>query len=138
MRSAHQRERCCGYRFALSHWVLLHFCSSLLDHIGFQVFQTFDRMARQDDEKRRKELEEKMRKKEEAEATAAEQEPVPAPVLEVEVSSTTDAASGGPVGPRGQQGAVAEVAPGSQEDAEPPGSDTGAAQARREPPTLPK
>ncbi|XP_036102660.1 nudC domain-containing protein 3 isoform X2 [Molossus molossus] len=103
-----------------------------------QVFQTFDRMARQDDEKRRKELEEKMRKKEEAEATMAEQEPVPAPVLEVEVNSTTDAASGGPVEPQGQQGAVPEVVLGSQEDAEPPGSDMGAAQARREPPTLPK
>lgn len=109
-----------------------------------QVFQNFDRMARQDDEKRRKELEEKMRRKEaeaaEAEAAAlGEQAPVPAPELEVEVH-TTDAAvaSGGPAEPQGQLRDVQKVAPGSREAAEPPALDTGAAQTPREPPPLPR
>ncbi|XP_059511974.1 nudC domain-containing protein 3 isoform X2 [Myotis daubentonii] len=97
-----------------------------------QVFQNFDRMARQDDEKRRKELEEKMRRKE-AEAEAA------APELEVEVN-TTDAAvaSGGPAEPQGQLRDLQKVVPGSREAAEPPALDTGAAQTPREPPPLPR
>ncbi|XP_066210372.1 nudC domain-containing protein 3 isoform X1 [Saccopteryx leptura] len=105
-----------------------------------QVFQTFDRMARQDDEKRRKELEEKMRRKEEeaAAAVAAEQEPVPTPVQEAEVNSTTDLASGGPAEPPGQLGAMQEVASGPRGDAEPPGTDAAAAQAQRAPSALPK
>ncbi|XP_054427381.1 nudC domain-containing protein 3 [Pteronotus mesoamericanus] len=108
-----------------------------------QVFQTFDRMARQDDEKRRKELEEKVRRKEEA-AAAEEQEPVPAPVQEVEVNAPTAvaaaaaAAADGPAEPPGQPGTAQEVALAPQEDSEPPGSDTGAAQAPREPPAPPK
>ncbi|XP_008524476.1 nudC domain-containing protein 3 [Equus przewalskii] len=107
-----------------------------------QVFKTFDLMARQDDEKRRKELEEKIRRKEEEEAmavaaAAAEQEPAPAPApaQEVEIDSTTD--SGGPQGPPGPQGAVQEVAQGSRK-AELPGADAGAAQVLREPTALPK
>lgn len=108
-----------------------------------QVFQTFDRMARQDDEKRRKELEEKMRRKEaEAEAAAAgEQAPVPAPELEVEVKSAgADAAlaSDGPAEPPGQLPGTQAGAPGSREAAEPPASDAGAAQTPREPPALPR
>lgn len=106
-----------------------------------QVFQNFDRMARQDDEERRKELEERMRREEEAAAAAAEaaeREPVPAPVQEVEVNSTTATAADGPVEPPGQLGAMQEAALGSREDAEPPGSDTAAAQASREPPAPPK
>ncbi|XP_065740235.1 nudC domain-containing protein 3 [Phocoena phocoena] len=99
-----------------------------------QVFKTFDRMARQDDEKRRKELEEKIRRKEGEEA-AAEQEPVPAPVQEVEVDSTTD--SGGPQEPPGPQDAVQEVAHRTRE-AEPPGAAAGAAEVPRSPPALPK
>ncbi|XP_059026688.1 nudC domain-containing protein 3 isoform X3 [Mustela lutreola] len=99
-----------------------------------QVFTAFEHMARQDDEKRRKELEEKARRKEaeEAEATAAEQEPVPAPGQEVEVGPGAD--SGGLPGPRG---AGLEVAPGSEE-AEPPGAQAGAAELPEEPPALPK
>ncbi|XP_037006167.1 nudC domain-containing protein 3 isoform X3 [Artibeus jamaicensis] len=108
-----------------------------------QVFQTFDRMARQDDEKRRKELEAKMRREEEAVAAAvvaeaAEQELVPAPLQEVEVNSTTDVAADVSVEPPGQPDAVQGAALGSQEDAEPPGSNMGAAQALREPPAPPK
>ncbi|XP_016074761.1 PREDICTED: nudC domain-containing protein 3 [Miniopterus natalensis] len=125
-------------------WVLLFSLtgccciSALTTHLWFQVFQTFDHMARQDDERRRKELEEKLRK--EAEAAAADQEPVPAPVLEVEVNSTTDpaSASSGPAEPQGQPSTRLEVAPSSREEAEPPGSDAGAAEAPREPPAPPK
>ncbi|XP_003134928.3 nudC domain-containing protein 3 isoform X2 [Sus scrofa] len=105
-----------------------------------QVFKTFDHMARQDDEKRRKELEERIRRKEEEEAKAAaaataEQEPVPAPVQEVEVDST--AASGAPQEPPGPQGPAQEVGPGSGQ-AEPAGADAGAAEVPREPLPLPK
>ncbi|XP_073741168.1 nudC domain-containing protein 3 isoform X1 [Callorhinus ursinus] len=102
-----------------------------------QVFTAFDHMARQDDEKRRKELEEKARRKEaeEAVAAAAEQEPVPAPGQEVEVGPGAD--SGGPQGPPGPRGAGPEVAPSSGE-AEPPGAQAGAAELPKEPPGLPK
>ncbi|KAB1276540.1 NudC domain-containing protein 3 [Camelus dromedarius] len=105
-----------------------------------QVFKTFDHMARQDDEKRRKELEEKIRRKEEEEAVAvaaatAEQEPVPAPVQEVEINSAAD--TGGPQEPPGPWGSAQEEARGAEE-AEPPGADAGAAEAPREAPALPK
>ncbi|KAF5916838.1 hypothetical protein HPG69_012197, partial [Diceros bicornis minor] len=104
-----------------------------------QVFKTFDHMARQDDEKRRKELEEKFGRKEEEEAVAAavvaaEQEPAPAPAQEVEIDSAVDSA--GPQGPPGLRSVVQEVAQGSRE-AEPPGADAGAAQVPREPTALP-
>ena len=68
-------------------------------------------------------------------AATAEQEPVPAPVQEVEVDSTTD--SGGPQEPPGPRGALQEVAVSSGE-AEAPGADVDAAEAPREPPALPK
>ncbi|KAI5933453.1 nudC domain-containing protein 3 isoform X3 [Manis javanica] len=101
-----------------------------------QVFKTFDEMARQDDEKRRKELEEKVRKKEEKEATAAaaELEPVPAPVQEVEIDSTTD--SDRPRGPLGPQGTVQEAAR-SSEEAELPGAPAAVPEAPRGPLVLP-
>lgn len=115
-----------------------------------QVFQAFDRMARQDDEKRRKEREEKLRRKEaeaaeaagaEAEASA-EQVPVPAPGLEVEVSTAgADAAPapGRPAEAPGQLRGRQEVVPPSREAAPPPpASDVGAAQTPREPPPLPR
>ncbi|XP_035941156.2 nudC domain-containing protein 3 isoform X1 [Halichoerus grypus] len=102
-----------------------------------QVFTAFDHMARQDDEKRRKELEEKARRKEAEEAVAAavEQEPVPAPGQEVEVGPGAD--SGGPQGPPGPRGAGPEAAPSSGE-AEPLGAQAGAAELPKEPPALPK
>ncbi|XP_036846815.1 nudC domain-containing protein 3 isoform X1 [Manis javanica] len=101
-----------------------------------RVFKTFDEMARQDDEKRRKELEEKVRKKEEKEATAAaaELEPVPAPVQEVEIDSTTD--SDRPRGPLGPQGTVQEAAR-SSEEAELPGAPAAVPEAPRGPLVLP-
>ncbi|XP_023414358.1 nudC domain-containing protein 3 isoform X2 [Loxodonta africana] len=110
-----------------------------------QVFKTFDHMARQDDEKRRKELEEKMRRREEEEAkaiaaAAAEKEPVPVPVQEVEINSTTEL--DGPqemekVHSPGTQSAVQEETPSSAE-AEPPGAVGGVAEVPREPLDLPK
>ncbi|XP_037693172.1 nudC domain-containing protein 3 [Choloepus didactylus] len=109
-----------------------------------QVFKTFDHMARQDDEKRKKEFEEKIRRKEEEAkamvAATAEKEPVPVPVQEVEVDSTTEL--NGPqevekvhtIGPQ----ATFEEAAHSAQEAEPPGAVAGAAEVPREPPSLPK
>ncbi|XP_007954610.1 nudC domain-containing protein 3 [Orycteropus afer afer] len=110
-----------------------------------QVFKTFDHMARQDDEKRRKELEEKIKRKEEEEAKAkaadtAEKEPVPVPVQEIEIDSTTE--FDGPQEmekdqPSGKQGAVQDEAR-SLEETEPPGAVAGIAKVPREPLALPK
>uniref|UniRef100_A0A8C9Q2T4 NudC domain-containing protein 3 n=1 Tax=Spermophilus dauricus TaxID=99837 RepID=A0A8C9Q2T4_SPEDA len=110
-----------------------------------QVFKTFDQMARQDDEKRRKELEEKIRRKEEEEAKAvvtgtAEKELVPVPVQEIEIDSPAEL--GGPgdaekVQPSGSQDAEQEVA-GGLEEAEAPGAAAGAAVVPQEPPALPR
>lgn len=109
-----------------------------------QVFKTFDQMARQDDEKRRKELEEKIRRKEE-EAKAVvtgttEKELVPVPVQEIEIDSTAEL--GGPgdaekVQPPGPQDAEQELARGSEE-AEAPGAAAGATEVPQEPPALPR
>lgn len=89
-----------------------------------QVFRTFDHMARQDDDKRRKELEERMRRED---AVAVEQELEAGPTVEAELA--------GPERPPGRRGA-------RQEDAEPPGADAGAnagaAEAPRELPAPPK
>uniref|UniRef100_A0A8C2YPX7 NudC domain-containing protein 3 n=2 Tax=Chinchilla lanigera TaxID=34839 RepID=A0A8C2YPX7_CHILA len=110
-----------------------------------QVFKTFDHMARQDDEKRRKELEEKIRKKEEEEAkavgtAAAGKEPVPAPVQEIEIDSATE--STGPqevenVQPPAPQVVEQEGVQGSEE-VEPSGAIASAAEAPPEPSELPR
>ncbi|XP_045421161.1 nudC domain-containing protein 3 isoform X2 [Lemur catta] len=108
-----------------------------------QVFKTFDHMARQDDEKRRKELEEKIRRKEEEEAkavaAAAEKELVPVPVQEIEIDPTTEL--GGSleekVQPPGTQDTVQEVAHDSEE-AEAPGAVADASEVPREPQALPR
>ncbi|XP_054213688.1 nudC domain-containing protein 3 isoform X2 [Homo sapiens] len=107
-----------------------------------QVFKTFDHMARQDDEKRRQELEEKIRRKEEEEAktvsaAAAEKEPVPVPVQEIEIDSTTELDGHQEVEKVQPPGPVKEMAHGSQE-AEAPGAVAGAAEVPREPPILPR
>lgn len=106
-----------------------------------QVFKTFDHMARQDDEKRRKELEEKIRRKEEEEAkavaaTAAEKEPVPIPVQEVEVDATPELGEPQEVEkapPPGPQGPGQEVAGGPEEERAPVAA-SDAAQVPAEPP----
>ncbi|GAB5568368.1 nudC domain-containing protein 3 isoform X1 [Prionailurus iriomotensis] len=101
-----------------------------------QVFTAFEHMARQDDEKRRKELEEKARRKEveEAAVAAAEQEPVPAAGQEVEVGPSTDPGPPGPPGPRDAELAVAP----SLVEAEPAGACAGATEAAKGPPALPR
>ncbi|XP_078198603.1 uncharacterized protein LOC144578335 [Callithrix jacchus] len=116
--------------------------AALLLGLLLEVFKTFDHMAHQDD-KRRQELEEKIRRKEEEEAkivsaAIAEKEPVLVPVQEIEIDSTTEL--GGPqevekVQPPGPQAPVKEMAHGSE--AEAPGAVTGAAEIPREPPALP-
>ncbi|KAM5273064.1 nudC domain-containing protein 3 isoform 2-T2 [Ctenodactylus gundi] len=113
-----------------------------------QVFKTFDHMARQDDEKRRKELEEKIRRKEEEEAknavTAATAEkdpgPIPVPVQEVEVDSTAEL--GGTQEkeqeqPPGPQDAEEKAACGPEE-VEALGAATCATEAPSDPPAAPR
>ncbi|XP_045142270.1 nudC domain-containing protein 3 isoform X2 [Echinops telfairi] len=110
-----------------------------------QVFKTFDHLARQDDEKRRKELEEKISRKEEAAAkdkaaAMAEKEPVPVPVREVEIDSTTEwdgPQEAGHGQSPGTPGAAQEEACGSEE-AGPPAAVAAVAEVPREPLALPK
>ncbi|CAO2579323.1 NudC domain-containing protein 3 [Lemmus lemmus] len=108
-----------------------------------QVFKTFLHMARQDGEKRKKKLEEKIRRKEEAKAVAAatiEKEAVPVPVQEVEIDATADLS-----GPReveklespGPQGPEHKVANGLEE-AEAPGTVNSAAEGPKDSPVLPR
>lgn len=96
-------------------------------------------MARQDDEKRKKELEEKIRKKEEeAKVVAAEKEAVPVPVQEVEIDATAESS--------GPQEVEQEEPPGPQdpehkvthglEEAEAPGTVSNAAEGPKDPPVL--
>ncbi|XP_006832157.1 PREDICTED: nudC domain-containing protein 3 [Chrysochloris asiatica] len=108
-----------------------------------QVFKSFDHMARQDDEKRKKDLEEKIKRKEEEKArtlaaATTEKEPVPAPVQEVEVDSTTELE--GPL--EGPVEVEPVQTPGTQgaelEGAEPSGAVSDPAEVPREPPALPK
>ncbi|XP_058152665.1 nudC domain-containing protein 3 isoform X1 [Dasypus novemcinctus] len=107
-----------------------------------QVFKTFDHMARQDDEKRKKELEEKIRKKEEEAkamaAAAAEKEPVPVPVQEVEVDSTAKLSGPQEMEKVPTSGPQVEGAACSTEEAEPLGAGASAALVPTESPPLPK
>lgn len=82
-------------------------------------------MARQDDEKRRKELEERLRQKEEQEAAA------PAPAQEVEVDSVTDSGAGPEVSvPPATSQEIVQPAP----EKEHPVAGASAAEAPEEPP----
>lgn len=92
------------------------------------MFKTFDHMARQDDDKRRKELEGKMRR--EDVAAAAGQELEASPVLDANPARSAQ--------PPGGQGAVGDEALGPREDAGPPGADTGTTEAPRGPPAAPR
>lgn len=102
-----------------------------------QVFRTFDHMARQDDEKRRRELEEKMRGEAEAQPTAEASAEAPSQQV-----ALRDEAPGQQATPReeasGQQVALREEAPGSREDAELTDAAAGLAEAPMGPPALPK
>lgn len=92
------------------------------------MFKTFDHMARQDDDKRRKELEGKMRREDAAVAAGQELEAGPA----------VDADPTGPAQPPGGQGAMRDEDPGPREDAAPPGTNMGATEAPRAPPAPPR
>ncbi|NXA30020.1 NUDC3 protein, partial [Ibidorhyncha struthersii] len=90
-----------------------------------QAFKVFERMARQDDEKRRQELEAKLRKKEEEEAAAStERVKLPPAAQEVEVETTAEHLpapdAGGAAGT--QESAVAQDAAPSPVLAEPLGA----------------
>ncbi|XP_011383055.2 nudC domain-containing protein 3 isoform X5 [Pteropus vampyrus] len=103
----------------------------------WHVFRTFDHMARQDDEKRRRELEEKMRGEAEAQPTAEASAEAPGQQV-----ALRDEAPGQQATPReeasGQQVALREEAPGSREDAELTDAAAGLAEAPMGPPALPK
>lgn len=98
-----------------------------------QAFKVFERMARQDDEKRHRELEAKLRKKEEEEEAAERVRVAPA-AQEVEVETTVEpgpaAEAGEAAGPQ-DSAAPAEPSPAP---AEPPGA---AAPAQPQPAELP-
>ncbi|XP_052590411.1 nudC domain-containing protein 3 isoform X2 [Peromyscus californicus insignis] len=103
-----------------------------------QVFKTFDHMARQDDEKRKKELEEKIRRKEEeakaVAAASAEKEAVPVPVQEVEIDAAAEVEKLESPGPPGPEHKVAH----GLEEAEAPGTLSSAPEGPKEPPVLPR
>ncbi|XP_028726408.1 nudC domain-containing protein 3 isoform X1 [Peromyscus leucopus] len=103
-----------------------------------QVFKTFDHMARQDDEKRKKELEEKIRRKEEeakaVAAATAEKEAVPVPVQEVEIDAAAEVEKLESPGPPGPEHKAAH----GVEEAEAPGTISSAPEGPKEPPVLPR
>lgn len=113
-----------------------------------QVFRTFDHMARQDDEKRRRELEEKMRGEAEAQPTveASTEALGPQAALRDEAPGQQailrEETPGPQAAPReeasGLQAAPQEEAPGSREDTEPLDAAAGLAEAPMGPPALPK
>ncbi|XP_044515548.1 nudC domain-containing protein 3 [Gracilinanus agilis] len=110
-----------------------------------QVFKNFEYMARQDDERRRKELEEKMRRKEEEEANVTvTAEKVPAPAQEVEIDSTTECgAAAGAAGHQEMKRAKAPVPSGAEQEAGHSSRDAelpaiAVADVPVEPPALPK
>ncbi|NXN28001.1 NUDC3 protein, partial [Nycticryphes semicollaris] len=85
------------YRLLLRPGDRLGFPPGAAQAMALQAFKVFERMARQDDEKRRQELEAKLRKKEEEEEAAASAERVklsPA-AQEVEVETTAEVPGAG-------------------------------------------
>ncbi|NXE58099.1 NUDC3 protein, partial [Casuarius casuarius] len=110
------------YRLLLRPSDRLGFPPGAAQAMALQAFKVFERMARQDDEKRRRELEAKLRKKEEEEA--AERAKASPAAQEIEMESTAER-------PAAAQDA-APAAPGSS--AEPPQA-AAPAEPRPEPPT---
>ncbi|XP_040394374.1 nudC domain-containing protein 3 [Cygnus olor] len=118
------------YRLLLRPGDRLGFPPGAAQAMALQAFQVFERMARQDDEKRHRELEAKLRKKEEEEEAAERVRVAPA-AQEVEVETTVEP---GPAGEAaGPQDSAAPAAP-SPAPAEPPGA---AAPAQPQPAELP-
>ncbi|XP_054080936.1 nudC domain-containing protein 3 isoform X2 [Rissa tridactyla] len=126
------------YRLLLRPGDRLGFPPGAAQAMTLQAFKVFERMARQDDEKRCRELEAKLRKKEEEEEAAASAERVklsPA-AQEVEVETTSeDIPAPDATGAVGmQESAVAQDAAPSPVSAEPPGA---TAPAEHQPAELP-
>uniref|UniRef100_A0A8C9FJ08 NudC domain containing 3 n=1 Tax=Pavo cristatus TaxID=9049 RepID=A0A8C9FJ08_PAVCR len=125
------------YRLLLRPGDRLGFPPGAAQAMALQAFKVFERMARQDDEKRHRELEAKLRKKEEEEEAAASAERVRvAPAAhEVEVETTEEPEpsldAGGAEGPQDSPTAPAAASP---VPAEPPGA---AAPAQPSPAELP-
>ncbi|NXE16471.1 NUDC3 protein, partial [Lophotis ruficrista] len=78
------------YRLLLRPGDRLGFPPGAAQAMALQAFKVFERMARQDDEKRHRELEAKLRKKEEEAAAAAERVKLPPAAQEVEVETTAE------------------------------------------------
>uniref|UniRef100_A0A8C4KGJ6 NudC domain containing 3 n=1 Tax=Dromaius novaehollandiae TaxID=8790 RepID=A0A8C4KGJ6_DRONO len=125
------------YRLLLRPSDRLGFPPGAAQAMALQAFKVFERMARQDDEKRRRELEAKLRKKEEEEEAAERAKASPA-AQEIEMESTAERVPApdaeGAAGPREPAAAqdAAPAAPGSS--AEPPQA-AAPAEPRPEPPT---
>ncbi|XP_030319951.1 nudC domain-containing protein 3 isoform X2 [Calypte anna] len=119
------------YRLLLRPGDRLGFPPGAAQTMALQAFRVFERMARQDDEKRQLELEAKLRKKEEEEeaTVCAEGVELSPAAQEVEVETTVEAvpaaAAGGAAGT--QDSAVAQDAAPSPGLAEPPGATAPAA-----------
>lgn len=121
------------YRLLLRPGDRLGFPPGAAQAMALQAFKVFERMARQDDEKRHRELEAKLRKKEEEEEAAERVRVAPA-AHEVEVETTVEpgpAAETGEVAGPQDSAAPAEPSPAP---AEPPGA---AAPAQPQPAELP-
>ncbi|NWH21306.1 NUDC3 protein, partial [Grus americana] len=123
------------YRLLLRPGDRLGFPPGAAQAMALQAFKVFERMARQDDEKRRRELEAKLRKKEEEEEAAERVKLSPA-AQEVEVETTAEhIAAPDAEGAAGtQESAVAQDAAPSPVLAEPLGA---AAPAEPQPAELP-
>ncbi|NXP48151.1 NUDC3 protein, partial [Heliornis fulica] len=123
------------YRLLLRPGDRLGFPPGAAQALALQAFKFFERMARQDDEKRRQELEAKLRKKEEEEEAAERVKLYPA-AQEVEVETTAELVPApdaeGSAGT--QESAVAQYTATSPVSAEPLGA---AAPAEPQPAELP-
>uniref|UniRef100_A0A8C8S8T7 NudC domain-containing protein 3 n=1 Tax=Pelusios castaneus TaxID=367368 RepID=A0A8C8S8T7_9SAUR len=127
------------YRLLLRPGERLGFPPGVAQAMALQAFKNFEHLARQDDEMRRQELVEKMRKREEEVAAAAERMKVPAATQEIEINSEAEPVPGSDDGAAGPQEptAVEETANvvTSCAAAEPAGA---AAPVEAQPPALPK
>ncbi|XP_032059889.1 nudC domain-containing protein 3 [Aythya fuligula] len=118
------------YRLLLRPGDRLGFPPGAAQAMALQAFKVFERMARQDDEKRQRELEAKLRKKEEEEEAAERVRVAPA-AQEVEVETTVEPDPAGEAAGPQDSAAPAEPSPAP---AEPPGA---AAPAQPQPAELP-
>ncbi|XP_009999113.1 PREDICTED: nudC domain-containing protein 3 [Chaetura pelagica] len=110
------------YRLLLRPGDRLGFPPGAAQAMALQAFKVFERMARQDDEKRSRELEVKLRKKEEEEATSAERVKLPPAAQEVEVETTVEPIPAMDAGGAAGIPESAQDTPPGPVSAEPPGA----------------